>query len=246
MSQLGALLPVPEGVAVITSLEQAAAQARAQGDARTRGQVMADTLVERVTGQATATAVPVEVQVVMSDQTLLGADDTPAQVPGYGPVPAGLARDLLATADRDAKAWLRRLYTHPKTGALTQIESQRRIFPRGLTRFITSRDQTCRTPWCDAPIRHIDHIHDHARGGATSLGNGQGLCERCNYLKQTPGWKTETLPTRHGQRHRVRVTTPTGHTYDSTAPPLLHGLAPPPADVRHSRLEIEFEHLLSA
>ncbi len=71
MSQLGALLPVPAGVAVITSLEQAAATARAQGDLRGRGQLMADTLVERVTGQATATAVPVEVQVVISDQTLL-------------------------------------------------------------------------------------------------------------------------------------------------------------------------------
>ncbi len=81
MSQLGALLPVAGGVAVITSLEQAATTARAQGDPRNRGQVMADTLIERVTGQATAAAVPVEVQVVMSDTTLLGADDSPRPDP---------------------------------------------------------------------------------------------------------------------------------------------------------------------
>ncbi len=67
MSQLGALLPVAGGVAVITSLQEAAATARAQGDPRNRGQVMADTLIERVTGQTAAAAVPVEVQVVISD-----------------------------------------------------------------------------------------------------------------------------------------------------------------------------------
>ena len=46
---------------------------------RSRGQIMADTLVERVTGQATAAAVPVEVQLVMTDNTLLGEDPTPAE-----------------------------------------------------------------------------------------------------------------------------------------------------------------------
>ncbi len=258
MSQLNALMPVPAGVAVITSLEQAAATARAQGDVRNRGQVMVDTLIERVTGQATASAVPVEVQLVMSDSTLLGIDNAPALMPGYGPVPAGTARELLASSDSDsedeesAKAWLRRLFAHPDSGALSQVESTRRVFPRGMRRFITTRDGTCRTPWCDAPIRHIDHIQDHAHGGPTSVSNGQGLCERCNYLKQTPGWKTETLisgPGRSSGPHRVRVTTPTGHTYDSSAPPVLPGRRPPPAirpDIRFSPMEAELEHLLSA
>ncbi len=253
MSLLSALLPVPAGVAVLTSLQQAATAARAQGDPRSRGQVMADTLTERVTGQATAAAVPVEVQVVMSDTTLLGADDSPAQIPGYGPLPASVARELLkpGEADQDATVWVRRLYTDPKTGTLTQMESNRRVFPRGMRRFITTRDGTCRTPWCDAPIRHIDHIHDHARGGTTSLSNGQGLCERCNYLKQTPGWTTETVtsgPGRSSGPHRVRITTPTGHTYHSSAPPLLPARRPPPAvqPEIYSHLEAQIEYLLSA
>ena len=69
---------------------------RSHGDARSRGQIMADTLVERVTGQTTATAVPVEVHLVMTDTTLLGtgtdrrhtdaeAVDVPAHLEGYGP-----------------------------------------------------------------------------------------------------------------------------------------------------------------
>lgn len=48
-------------------------------------------------------------------------------------------------------------------------------------------DDICATPWCDAPIRHADHIRPHELGGATTLANGQGLCEACNHAEQAPG-----------------------------------------------------------
>ena len=67
------------------------------------------------------------------------------------------------------------------------MDSRRRLFPAGAQRFLIARDQLCRTPWCDAPIRHIDHIEPHARGGATTIDNGQGLCAACNLPKQAPG-----------------------------------------------------------
>ena len=89
MARVTALLPVAQAVAVHAALAQAALSAKAAGDERGKGQVMADTLVERVTGQAIAPDVPVEVQVVITDRALLAGDDTPAHVPGYGPVPAG-------------------------------------------------------------------------------------------------------------------------------------------------------------
>ena len=54
MSYLGALLPVREGVAVYAALTKEADALRAQGDERSRGQIMADTLVERVTGLSVA------------------------------------------------------------------------------------------------------------------------------------------------------------------------------------------------
>ncbi len=47
-------------------------------------------------------------------------------------------------------------------------------------------------PFCDAPIRHIDHITPRSEGGQTSAANGQGLCERCNHAKQAPGWTQKT------------------------------------------------------
>ena len=52
MAYLTAFLPVAQAVATHAALTRAAASARAEGDARTKGQLMADTLVTRVTGQA--------------------------------------------------------------------------------------------------------------------------------------------------------------------------------------------------
>jgi hypothetical protein len=215
MARITALLPVAQGVAVYAALREAADAAIVAGDGRTRGQLMADTLVERVTGQATATAVPVEIHLIMGDRTLLGDSDQAAHLSGHGPIPADLARRLAASAAEAEAAWLRRLYATPDTGRLIGMDSTRRTFPAGLAQFIQIRDQFCRTPWCDAPIRHIDHAQPHHQDGATSEANGNGLCEQCNYIRQAPGWEIRPEP---GPRHTLRITTPTGHTYRSTAP----------------------------
>ncbi|MFZ3452485.1 HNH endonuclease [Arthrobacter sp. 7Tela_A1] len=318
MSYLTGLLPVAQGVAVYAALSRAADSLRASGDERGRGQIMADTLVERVTGQDTADRVPVEVQLVITDRTLLsgvlfpqcqtGADrvpgtpatgpDTPAYFPGYGIVPGAWAREVIRSGlgigtgagketsppdegssshpfrdtsglpkaeissgapapEHPSLVSLRRLYLDPDSGELAAMESKARAFPAGLARMIRTRDQTCRTPWCDAPIRHIDHIQPRADGGPTSYANGQGLCEACNQAKEAPGWNATAVswgdisasehsaseqpsgfpgrgscsatataapalsrPGKTPRRHTVRITTPTGHAYTSSAPPL--------------------------
>jgi hypothetical protein len=56
----------------------------------------------------------------------------------------------------------------------------------------TEADGTCRTPYCDAPIRHTDHATPVAHGGPTSVLNGLGECEACNYAKEAPGWRVHT------------------------------------------------------
>ena len=253
MVLLNALLPVVEGVAAYAALGLAADTARAGGDDRTRGQVMADTLVGAITGQGTAAPTAstdatsteagatstdaastgatttrgggggggpvVVVRLVMTDRALLAGDDEPAFIPGYGPVPADLAREVLARAQD--QVWLKRLFTDPGTGELVAMDSRARRFPEALRELLVLRDQTCRTPWCDAPIRHLDHATPAAaHGGPTSAANGQGLCERCNYDKQAPGWTTSPHPDSRPGGHLIETTTPTGHTYLSRPPPL--------------------------
>ncbi|KRF12793.1 hypothetical protein ASH02_14805 [Nocardioides sp. Soil796] len=231
MTYLTGHLPVGQGVQVYAALKKAADTLIAGGDERTRAQIMADTLVERVTGKTQAPAVPVMINLVVSDQTLLGTSHDPAHLDGHGTIPADLARPLVATAlEAGAKTglqtWLRKVYASPH-GGLTAMDSRSRIVPHGLSHLIRTRDGgICRTLFCDAPIRHIDHATGVINGGQTVEEDLQGLCEGCNYAKQAPGWTATGHHPPHG-RHQVTTTTPTGHTYVSTAPP-LPGWADPP------------------
>ncbi len=217
MTYVTALLPVAQGVGVYAGLRRAA---DTTFDDRSRGQVMADTLVERVTGRPAEAAEPVAVNLVISDETLLGKDNSPAVIEGYGPIPAAVARGLVhgAVTDERSKATLRRLYRRPRTGNLVAMESRSRCFPNGLAEFIGLRDQTCRTPYCDAPIRHRDHAQPHNRGGPTSAQNGLGMCEQCNYVKESFGWSV--IAADENGTHTAQFVTPTGARYKSIAPPL--------------------------
>ncbi|MGO1316231.1 MAG: HNH endonuclease [Cellulomonadaceae bacterium] len=227
MSYLTALVPLGQGVGMFAALTQAAdlAPAGRDGDARPRGQVMADTLVARVLGRERAEEVAVTVNLVLSDQTLLGAGHEPAIVldeagAGYGCVPAQIARTLVANAiDADA-AWLRRIYAGPE-GDLVSASSRSRFFAAGLAAMLRVRDQgICRTPYCDAPVRHLDHVTPVREGGPTTARNGQGLCQACNQAKEAPGWSARADTDPRSGRHRVTTTAPTGHTVVDRAPPL--------------------------
>ncbi|MDQ4489520.1 DUF222 domain-containing protein [Sinomonas sp. ASV486] len=219
MAVLSCLLPAAQAVASYKALTVNADSARAAGpevrEDRTRDQIMADTAVERLTGQEHAEDVAVAVNLVMAESALVRGSSEPALLEGFGVLPAQVGRDLVLSAAE--RATLRRLYTAPESGALTSMESRSRLFPEGLKAFIALRDATCRNPWCNAPIRQHDHVIPAARGGPTNAANGQGLCERCNQVKEAPGWSHGTTP---ATRHTVTVTTPTGRRYSSTAPPL--------------------------
>jgi hypothetical protein len=238
MSYVTILLPMAQGVGIYASLKRAA---DTTFDGRGRGQVMADTAYERLTGQSADVPVPFSVDLVITDETLLGGDQTPARVPGYGPIPAAIACRLAgdALADERSKALLRRLYRHPSSGALVAMESKARLFPKALAQFIAFRDDTCRTPYCDAPIRHTDHATAHADAGPTNDLNGQGACEACNYAKEAPGWRVTTEREPDGT-HTSEVTTPTGARHRSKAPPLPGRPRPP-----QSSIEVAFADVLA-
>jgi hypothetical protein len=129
--------------------------------------------------------VGVQVNLVITDFSAFGITDNPAEIFGLGPLPAPLARQLIDEAVAKHAATLKKLYTDPTSGALVAMESRSRIFPDQLGQLIAFRDQHCRHPYCDSPIKHLDHIHPHAQGGPTSFGNGQGLCARHNLIKDT-------------------------------------------------------------
>jgi hypothetical protein len=116
------------------------------------------------------------------------------------------------------------------------MESRARLFPKGLAKFIDLRDDTCRTPYCDAPIRHHDHARPHRRDGPTSALNGLGDCELCNYTKEAPGWVVTTQD--ENGLHTAELVTPTGARHRSTAPPLP---GEPTADLSEMELHISID-----
>ncbi|WP_110205009.1 HNH endonuclease [Nocardioides daejeonensis] len=235
MSRLTLTVPLVQGVAAYASLkkEADALHGTAAAAGRGRGALMADAAITRLTGQADPHHIPVAINVVLSADDLVGATSSDAKTatgsalaepritePGIGTfgLPAAAARDLVAQAlDTNAGAWLRRLYAHPTSGQLIAMDSRSRVVPPALAKFITLRDQTCSTTWCDAPIRHIDHVRPVVAGGKTVAYNLQGTCEACNHAKQAPGWRQHAMTAPDGTVV-ITTRTPAGQ-HRATSPP---------------------------
>ena len=99
MALLTGFLPAQGGIAAWVALDRHARTLKSAGDQRTLGQLRADTMIERLTGQVTAAAVPVEIGITMTVDSLLAKDDNPAMLAGYGPIPADLARAIATGSD---------------------------------------------------------------------------------------------------------------------------------------------------
>ena len=232
---LTAVLPAEQAAFCHAVLDHEAVLLRQAGDPRTLSQIMADTLVERVTGQSTASPVPVSVGLVMSAETLLGLDDAPAELVGHGVLPSPAAR-LLATTDN---AWLRRLLTDPVDATVATADTQRRRFDGALRELCLARDQHCRAPGCTRRVRHLDHDHDFAAGGPTDAANGRGYDVRCHTVKHRPGVRTEVV-IRPSALHSAytRWETWFGPPLASIPPPALgYGSTSPPQNERRRRIQ---------
>ncbi|HEX6917429.1 MAG TPA: DUF222 domain-containing protein, partial [Phycicoccus sp.] len=237
MAYLTVLAPLREAVGAYATLRSRAQSVLAgqaadeQPDGRGLGAVMADTALRLMSGRAAGQVQSVEVHLVITDRALLGTGDPthsvnePGRIPGHGPVPAPVARTWIRHAG-EGSVWLRRLYTSPDGRDLVAMDARRRCFTGLLRRMLVLRDDTCATPWCDAPITHADHTHPARDSGPTEYENGSGLCARCTHVKEAPGWRVHVV---RGSPRQLRITTPTGHRHHSLAPPLLGWGSDPPA-----------------
>lgn len=128
---------------------------------------------------------PVSINITMDLPTALGLADNPAELAGYGPIPASVARHLSS----DAK-W-RKFVTDPGTGNLLYLGRDFYAPSQQLVDFLTARDRTCRFPGCSQPARisDIDHAIPWEEGGETSAANLGLLCRRHHRMKTHDGWK---------------------------------------------------------
>jgi hypothetical protein len=142
----------------------------------------------------------------MAYSTLIGVDDDPCELTGYGPIPAELAREIAADA-----VW-KRLVTDPLSGALLDHGRSTYRPPAALADHVRARDVQCRSPICRrrAQSCELDHTIAWADGGVTADYNLWAGCVHDHHLKHAPGWTV-----RQHRDGRLEWTTPTGHRYTS-------------------------------
>lgn len=162
------------------------------------------------------------VDVVVSLASLVGYSDTPGDMPGHGPVPAAVVRDL---AIAEGSTWAR-LVTDPATGHAVDAEVATYRPPPAMARYVRARDGGCRAPGCAAPATRtdLDHVHPRHDGGPTAAANLQTL-NRGHHAPKTAGLWKATLA-RGGD---VTWDTLTGRTYTTHPKQYDDGLAPPAA-----------------
>jgi Domain of unknown function (DUF222) len=229
MAWLEAYLPAADAAAVQTAVEAAAAGMKRADpdDGRTAAQRRADALAQlgwlalgtgRLGGCSCGQTLdgrhrrPVAVQVSVPISVLLGLDDThPAELAGYGPIPAETARRLAAHG-----TW-RRLLTDPASGTVLDYGRTRYTPPTDLVEHVHARDRCCRFPGCDKPASgcDVDHTVPYP-AGPTAAGNLGALCEAHHLGKHHTRWTV-----RQPQPGRFEWTSPTGHTYTITPDPLV-------------------------
>ena len=162
----------------------------------------------------------VRIDVTVALSTLMGLDDQPAELAGFGPIAAEQARALALGG-----TW-RRIVTDPLTGTVLDVGRTRYRPPAALAEHVLARDQVCAGPGCSVPGHRcdLDHTTEYhgtpANGspvrGTTSAGNLGPLSSRCHRLKTDGGF---TL--RQVRSGLFEWRTPAGLTYRVT--PGNHG-----------------------
>ena len=218
-----------EHIDAIARATKAAGPAAGGGPPRSIAQIRADVFADLLTGidpghtgHATPTPGRGVINLHVGLSTLAHLSEHPGEIPGFGPVIADIARQV--TAQMADRAHWRFTATDPN--GHTVAEGRLRYRPSYHQRaFIHARDRTCRAPGCRRPATRcdIDHIHDWARGGPTTLDNLCCLCRRHHRAKHIAGYDIQRTV------HGYDWTTPRGHRYT-----VIGDHSPPPTPTEHA------------
>jgi hypothetical protein len=143
---------------------------------------------------------------------LLGLTDEPAELDGFGPITASMARKLVA-AGADS---FYRVLVDPRDGAPLEIGRTRYRLPETIKQWIRMRDRKCTFPGCSnhTPDNDIDHGTAWEHGGSTGITNLAQLCPKHHRLKHNSHWKPDTAT----PSEPPGWTSPTGRHYKPEHP----------------------------
>lgn len=219
MATLTAFLPAAQASEVMARVDRAARHLRTRTDEeRTLAQLRADAFADLLSvgsaapdsggGRARGRAAVV---VTIPALTLLGADDAPATLDGYGPIDLDTARRLAG----DATSWIRVL-THPVTGVPLALDRTRYRVPTALRRWLGITSPTCIFPGCGRAARDcdLDHLRSWAEGGPTDDDNLAPECRHHHRVRHETRWHPSV-----GPDGEYRWISPLGREVDADPPP---------------------------
>ncbi|MGO4235020.1 DUF222 domain-containing protein [Pseudarthrobacter sp. YAF2] len=153
-----------------------------------------------------------DVLVMVPVFSLLGLTDEPAVLDGFGPIPASMARRLVAGG---AESFCRVL-VDPRDGAPLDIGRTRYRLPETIKKWIRMRDGKCTFPGCNnrTPDNDTDHLTAWENGGTTNVRNLGQLCPKHHRLKHARPW----IPTPATTNEPPGWISPTGRHYKPEQP----------------------------
>lgn len=233
MALLSAYLPAPEAVAAFTVVDALAGTHRDACDDRAVGQRRADAFAGIFAAIAATGTLPdgaalprkhgrrPEIQVTVAATTLLGLDELPGELAGYGPIPAELARRIAQDG-----TW-RRLLTDPASGTLVERGTVTYRPGANLAAFVVARDATCTYMGCGQPAWRCELDHrepfdpDRPAEEQTTGENLDARCKHHHELKTHGGWSVRRIP----GSGACEWTDPWGLTFTRLAVPVVIGTA---------------------
>jgi len=181
------------------------------------GQVAGDgftgtTGTQGVTGAGKVPAPRADVLVMVPVFSLLGLTDEPAELDGLGPIPASVARKLVA----DGAESFYRVLVDPRDGAPLEIGRKNYRLTEAIKRWIRMRDVKCTFPGCNNKTsdNEADHLTAWEHGGATGTSNLAQLCPKHHRLKHHSRWTPDAAT----QNEPPGWTSPTGRHYKPEHP----------------------------
>ena len=217
MSWLNAYLPADKVEAAYRRVDAIAHSLKAREDPRSLDEVRADVLIDLLLGNPSNVTTKIEVRV--DAMTLMGCNNNPADLPGYGPISAEYAKEL---AFQPGSFWYRFL-TDPLSGIVIDHGRTRYRPPVALRDLVKARDVRCCGVGCYRPAAscEIDHSLPYPYGKTAD----NNLAPACKYhnLSKLHGWTVQQTSPGH-----FTWKSPTGRTYTVDPENDPAPLGPPP------------------
>ena len=216
MAWLSAYLPADTAAGIWDRTTAAARALQGPDEGRTLTQLRADTVAAWLLEGTTTGTTPggvrspkAQVLVTVPVFAIMGLTDEPATLDGYGPIPASMARRLVA----DGADSFHRVLTDPRDGAPMEIGRTSYRIPTAMRQWLRLRDGKCPFPGCNnhSLDNEADHLLAWTHGGTTGITNLGQPCRKHHKLRHTTAWK----PTQATKNKPPGWTSPTGRHYQS-------------------------------